>query len=1100
MYGKTSFAYCLGLNYSSEREMLDDFYDFLTSIRGILTWNGMTFDIPYLIIRAYMCGSKLIYLSLLKDHCIFDHRMFEKQAARAQAKEDEKTKNDVRKAKSKLNSSTFAKDLSSNFTIDLTGMYHIDCLLRERARKKRKSYKLDAVAKDELKAAKDDIGGWQQIQPKWLSKATRELISRYNVQDSKLIPQLDGKAKYVVSTVQCMKICYINDYQMLTRGQKIRVWNSLCVRIVRYGWAINRAKIAAVAAAYSGVPYKGGYVVSPRPGLHHNVMTGDFSSLYPSIVIAFILCYCTLISPSYLPTAQRDGVPIYYGQLDKGSTTLIPWAQDPENILPSDCQEGLNLRSAIRKGALADAEKQLEAAKTALASVEEKLKAAQVALRESELKSDPASLVELRADLVKWAAARDACKVDIVRWTAARDAADAAQTEQKLKNNATYGFTGTPDVDGTNGKASKTKQEDMARQRAARAIDEANKKREFERANPGKVYKPRSERWGPRNIRPGMSCKIIAIQICTDGRLLAQQVAAFLLRQESVPRCINFRLMGPMYEAYVLFAMIIYGDTDSVMEKGPPPLKEFLALINDPVYQMTQTQFPLKLVAWIMDHRVFPESLPRPGEYHRLLKESSERKMEKQDTSFYPPGAVIHREPDKLHPKAIGPEARCPDPAACVFGHRDDMSAGSRRFQLHLHGTGSAFQSMFASALASSSHSFSSSSSSSSSLSSSSAASSSSSSSSPSPLVTTRPTPLTTLPSSVSDLPQELRGIRSFALALEHDEHPTLPAYLSLLRDSHLPLWPIADRMCHNPGWCTVNTQHPDFLAKMRVIWHAQLNSQFKRASEEINRKPLDIVGENVSFMLCTRNKKNYGKLLYEKPGDKDKLSVKGMASQRRDRLPVVCTMIPTMLDLLLKKQAGFGAAAQVVRDVAAGLLAMRDKPDISKLDDYTRGVELRDEKYKNPDAMPGIIAQRQIANEDEGRTPETGMRAEWTYVRPRGSKGTTKGKDKKSTIEFIRERELAVKDLQSGKVELHISYLWENHIEGNASPILCAVDAHRTFELYSQIRTQLGCEILKAAQFYKKAQSKTSKPAKQKATEGVPTLKTLWKTPPSLT
>lgn len=56
------------------------------------------------------------------------------------------------------------------------------------------------------------------------------------------------------------------------------------------------------------VPYEGGAVQKPIQGLHERVITVDFSGLYPSIIIAFNICFSTFLCDfSYLETKAFSG-------------------------------------------------------------------------------------------------------------------------------------------------------------------------------------------------------------------------------------------------------------------------------------------------------------------------------------------------------------------------------------------------------------------------------------------------------------------------------------------------------------------------------------------------------------------------------------------------------------------------------------------------------------------------------------------------------------------------------------------------------------------------------------------------------------------------
>jgi DNA polymerase delta subunit 1 len=89
----------------------------------------------------------------------------------------------------------------------------------------------------------------------------------------------------VCELAQIVKVPIVDSF---TRGQSIRVFSQLYDLIYAKGYYVD-------SRVSPNLPYTGGYVVNPVPGLYKDVVSFDFSSLYPSILIGFNVCYTTFV-------------------------------------------------------------------------------------------------------------------------------------------------------------------------------------------------------------------------------------------------------------------------------------------------------------------------------------------------------------------------------------------------------------------------------------------------------------------------------------------------------------------------------------------------------------------------------------------------------------------------------------------------------------------------------------------------------------------------------------------------------------------------------------------------------------------------------------
>lgn len=120
---------------------------------------------------------------------------------------------------------------------------------------------------------------WNEISKYWELKEKRDLVIKYNRDDvlsTYLLSQVFLPFGIQLSAITGMPL---DQLCMASVGHRVE-W--LMIREAKkYGELIpNR-----VEREYS--PYKGGLVISPRPGIHEMVYVLDFTSMYPSIMIKF---------------------------------------------------------------------------------------------------------------------------------------------------------------------------------------------------------------------------------------------------------------------------------------------------------------------------------------------------------------------------------------------------------------------------------------------------------------------------------------------------------------------------------------------------------------------------------------------------------------------------------------------------------------------------------------------------------------------------------------------------------------------------------------------------------------------------------------------
>ena len=175
---------------------------------------------------------------------------------------------------------------------DPVGRHNVDLFIYIKKEFKLDSYKLDNVAEHFLQHRKNDMP------PRRLFQALRESrescidVAKYCVQDCNLVNELMVHLKVFPSIMEMSNISRIPFHFVLLRGQQIRCFSliSYHAREMRYS-VPDRINILDKATVFEG-----GYVMTPEKKVYMEdpVCVLDVMSLYPSLIIAYNLCYTTV--------------------------------------------------------------------------------------------------------------------------------------------------------------------------------------------------------------------------------------------------------------------------------------------------------------------------------------------------------------------------------------------------------------------------------------------------------------------------------------------------------------------------------------------------------------------------------------------------------------------------------------------------------------------------------------------------------------------------------------------------------------------------------------------------------------------------------------
>lgn len=157
---------------------------------------------------------------------------------------------------------------------------------------KRISYKLNDVAQSILGETKVDLP-YAQMFSEWErgTPESRRIICEYCIQDCNLLVDLVSYFNVIERTVEMSRVCKTLVDDIFLRGQQIKCWNQICHAAEEAGLVLNKLDYKKTCK------YQGATVLKSKPGYYSTpVVTLDFKSLYPSIMIGYNISTDTICS------------------------------------------------------------------------------------------------------------------------------------------------------------------------------------------------------------------------------------------------------------------------------------------------------------------------------------------------------------------------------------------------------------------------------------------------------------------------------------------------------------------------------------------------------------------------------------------------------------------------------------------------------------------------------------------------------------------------------------------------------------------------------------------------------------------------------------
>nr|XP_031849100.1 DNA polymerase delta catalytic subunit isoform X1 [Nomia melanderi] len=256
------------LSFEKESTMLEKWSDFVRQLDpDIFTgYNINNFDFPYLINRAQHLNVKNFnFLGRIKNikSVIKTQMLQSKQMGRRE-----------------------------NKSINFEGRVPFDLLLVLVRDYKLRSYTLNAVSYHFLQEQKEDVHHSIITDLQNGNPQTRRRLAVYCLKDAYLPLRLLDKLMCIIIYMEMARVTGVSIYSLLTRGQQIKVVSQILRKIKEkdYLMPVHHGQS-------SEEQFEGATVIEPKRGYYNDpIATLDFSSLYPSIIMAHNLCYTTLMN------------------------------------------------------------------------------------------------------------------------------------------------------------------------------------------------------------------------------------------------------------------------------------------------------------------------------------------------------------------------------------------------------------------------------------------------------------------------------------------------------------------------------------------------------------------------------------------------------------------------------------------------------------------------------------------------------------------------------------------------------------------------------------------------------------------------------------
>jgi DNA polymerase delta subunit 1 len=304
-------------------------------VEWLAGFNSISYDVPYVYQRAKLHGSLDIFRNLSRFQALPHDRLQRGSRRYKECLPRERLQN--------------GKGLNNEMPqIDLPGVIQFDALKVIKLLEKLSTYSLKEVAKELLTAdmQKKDLPH-SMISPYFAAGPEyQRKLAIYCIYDTRVTVAVMVKRFLLGHAIEVARASWTSITQQMLQGAQIKTWNLICKTAHRDGWILDelaRQKVQQmhgleieplprylrkfakhdaegmsfkeIASLRKEKKYDGAFVLDPVIGLYDSIYTNtfDFASLYPSIIIAYNLCFSTWIEHRY----DKETNEIWFPYFDK---------------------------------------------------------------------------------------------------------------------------------------------------------------------------------------------------------------------------------------------------------------------------------------------------------------------------------------------------------------------------------------------------------------------------------------------------------------------------------------------------------------------------------------------------------------------------------------------------------------------------------------------------------------------------------------------------------------------------------------------------------------------------------------------------------------
>ncbi|KAI0313537.1 DNA polymerase family B-domain-containing protein [Amylostereum chailletii] len=319
------------LSFDDEDEMLHKWRDFVEEVDPdvIIGYNISNFDLPYLLDRAEaLKASKFPYLGRIKNK-----------------------KTEIKDTH--FSSKAFGQRDSKETVMQ--GRIQLDVLQFMQREHKLRSYTLNSVCAQFLGEQKEDVHHSVITELQNGTPESRRRLAVYCLKDAYLPQRLMDKLMCFVNYTEMARVTGVPFNYLLSRGQSIKVLSQLYRKANEDDYIIPSLK-----GEGSDEQYEGATVIEPKKGYYDApIATLDFSSLYPSIMMAHNLCYTTLLDKA---TIERLNLEKDVDYIQTPNNDFFVKSSKRKGLLPTVLEDLIG----ARKRAKADLKKETDPFKRAV--------------------------------------------------------------------------------------------------------------------------------------------------------------------------------------------------------------------------------------------------------------------------------------------------------------------------------------------------------------------------------------------------------------------------------------------------------------------------------------------------------------------------------------------------------------------------------------------------------------------------------------------------------------------------------------------------------------------------------------------------------------